>query len=84
MRIYCHVFKGYVVEPVAFPTPDEKSRHFLWRFWKRLPKDGLIAIFDRAWYGRVMVEHIKTLKIINEAIEARLKKLDDKPKKGRK
>ena len=51
--------RGYVVEPIASPTPDEKDRHFLWRFWKRLPKDGHIVIFDRTWYGRVMVERIE-------------------------
>jgi len=51
--------RGYEVMPIASPTPDEKNRHFLWRFWKRLPKDGHIAIFDRTWYGRVMVERIE-------------------------
>ena len=51
--------RGYVVEPIASPTPDEKNRHFLWRFWKRLPKDGHIVIFDRTWYGRVMVERLE-------------------------
>jgi len=51
--------RGYEVMPIASPTPDEKQRHFLWRFWKRLPKDGHVAIFDRTWYGRVMVERIE-------------------------
>ena len=48
--------RGYEVQPIASPEPHEKARHFLWRFWTRLPKDGHIAIFDRTWYGRVMVE----------------------------
>ena len=45
--------------PIGSPTPDEKQRHFLWRFWTRLPKDGHTAIFDRTWYGRVLVERIE-------------------------
>ena len=51
--------RGYEVFPIASPEPHEKARHFLWRFWTRLPKDGHIAIFDRTWYGRVMVERLE-------------------------
>ena len=51
--------RGCEVHPIASPEPHEKARHFLWRFWTRLPKDGHIAIFDRTWYGRVMVERIE-------------------------
>lgn len=51
--------RGYEVHPIASPEPHEKARHYLWRFWKRLPKDGHIAIFDRTWYGRVMVERLE-------------------------
>lgn len=51
--------RGYEVHPIASPTPGEKARHFLWRFWTRLPKTGHIAIFDRTWYGRVMVERLE-------------------------
>ncbi|MEG0616096.1 MAG: polyphosphate:AMP phosphotransferase [Oscillospiraceae bacterium] len=51
--------RGYEVLPIAAPEPHEKSRHYLWRFWNRLPKTGHIAIFDRSWYGRVMVERIE-------------------------
>lgn len=51
--------RGYEVHPVASPEPHEKARHYLWRFWNRLPKDGHIAIFDRTWYGRVMVERLE-------------------------
>ena len=45
--------------PIASPTPDELRHQYLWRFWNRLPKDGHVAIFDRTWYGRVMVERIE-------------------------
>lgn len=51
--------RGYEVHPIASPEPHEKSRHYLWRFWNRIPKDGHIAIFDRTWYGRVMVERLE-------------------------
>ena len=51
--------RGYEVFPIASPEPHEKNRHYLWRFWTRLPKDGHIAILDRSWYGRVMVERIE-------------------------
>lgn len=51
--------RGYEVHPIASPQPYEKARHYLWRFWTRLPKTGHIAIFDRTWYGRVMVERIE-------------------------
>ncbi len=51
--------RGYVVHPIASPEPHEKARHYLWRFWNRLPKTGHIAIFDRTWYGRVMVERLE-------------------------
>ena len=51
--------RGYEVHPIAAPEPHEKARHFLWRFWTRLPERGHIAIFDRTWYGRVMVERIE-------------------------
>ena len=51
--------RGYIVHPIASPEPHEKARHFLWRFWNRLPKTGHIAIFDRTWYGRVMVERLE-------------------------
>lgn len=51
--------RGYEVHPIASPEPHEKARHYLWRFWTRLPKEGHIAIFDRTWYGRVMVERLE-------------------------
>ena len=51
--------RGCEVLPIASPTPDELHRQYLWRFWTRLPKTGHIAIFDRSWYGRVMVERLE-------------------------
>lgn len=51
--------RGYQVVPIAAPTDEEKSHHYLWRFWKQLPKAGHITIFDRSWYGRVMVERVE-------------------------
>lgn len=51
--------RGYVVNPVAAPNDAEKAHHYLWRFWQHFPKDGHVAIFDRSWYGRVMVERIE-------------------------
>ena len=49
------------VWPIGRPTADEQSRHYLWRFWQRLPLPGQIAIFDRSWYGRVLVERVEGL-----------------------
>lgn len=51
--------RGYEVVPIAAPDKHEISRHYLWRFWNRVPKTGHITIFDRSWYGRVMVERIE-------------------------
>ena len=51
--------RGYRVNPTASPNDIEKAHHYLWRFWKNMPKDGHIAIFDRTWYGRVLVERIE-------------------------
>lgn len=49
----------FQVWPIAAPTTEEKDRHFLWRFWKRLPGKREIAVFDRSWYGRVAVERVE-------------------------
>ena len=51
--------RGYDVHPIAAPQGDDKTHHYLWRFWRRLPEAGQIAIFDRSWYGRVMVERVE-------------------------
>ncbi|TNE42508.1 MAG: polyphosphate kinase [Sphingomonadales bacterium] len=49
----------YQVWPISAPTEEEKDRHFLWRFWRRLPAGQNIGIFDRSWYGRVLVERVE-------------------------
>lgn len=51
--------RGYQVNPTASPNDIEKVHHYLWRFWNNMPKAGHVAIFDRTWYGRVMVERIE-------------------------
>jgi len=51
--------RGYEVVPVGPPTTEEKARHYLWRFWRDVPKAGHITIFDRSWYGRVLVERVE-------------------------
>jgi len=51
--------RGYAVHAIAAPAGEDKTHHYLWRFWRRLPERGQIAIFDRSWYGRVMVERIE-------------------------
>src|SRR5215813_12834766 len=51
--------KSTQVWRIGAPTPDEQGRHYLWRFWDRLPAPGNWTIFDRTWYGRVLVERIE-------------------------
>jgi polyphosphate:AMP phosphotransferase len=51
--------RGYEVVPIAAPTAEEKAHHYLWRFWRHIPKAGHITIFDRTWYGRVLVERVE-------------------------
>jgi len=53
--------RGFRVDPPSPPSEDEKPRPFLWRFWVKLPPDGAIGVFDRSWYGRVLVERIDGL-----------------------
>ncbi len=47
------------VYSIVKPTPEENSHHYLWRFWNKLPPYGHLAIFDRSWYGRVLVERVE-------------------------
>ncbi len=49
----------YRVIPIAAPTEEERAHHYLWRFWRRLPRAGHWTIFDRSWYGRVLVERLE-------------------------
>lgn len=51
--------RGYEVVPVAAPNDIEKAHHYLWRFWNKIPKAGHITLFDRTWYGRVLVERVE-------------------------
>lgn len=51
--------RGYSVVPIGAPTPYEKARHYLWRFWTALPPAGRITVFDRSWYGRVLDERVE-------------------------
>ena len=58
--------RGYVVYPVSSPHGEDRTRHYLYRFWRRLPEPGQIAIFDRSWYGRVLVERVEGFAKENE------------------
>ncbi|HXR06818.1 MAG TPA: polyphosphate:AMP phosphotransferase [Candidatus Acidoferrum sp.] len=49
----------YRIIPIAAPTDEERAHHYLWRFWRHLPPAGMVAIFDRSWYGRVLVERVE-------------------------
>lgn len=51
--------RNYRVFPIGKPTDEEKSHHYLWRFWRHIPPAGTVAIFDRSWYGRVLVERLE-------------------------
>jgi polyphosphate kinase 2 (PPK2 family) len=51
--------RGFMVYPISAPEGEDKTRHYLYRFWRRLPELGQIAIFDRSWYGRVLVERVE-------------------------
>lgn len=53
--------RGYIVHPISAPQPHELRYHYLQRFWRKLPQHGQIGIFDRSWYGRVLVERIENL-----------------------
>jgi polyphosphate kinase 2 (PPK2 family) len=51
--------RDYRVIPIAKPTDEEKQHHYLWRFWRHIPHAGRVSIYDRSWYGRVLVERIE-------------------------
>jgi polyphosphate:AMP phosphotransferase len=51
--------RQYQVIPVAAPTEEERAQPYLWRFWRHMPRRGRFAIFDRTWYGRVLVERVE-------------------------
>lgn len=49
----------YNVIPIAAPTDEERAQPYLWRFWRHIPRRGRVTIFDRSWYGRVLVERVE-------------------------
>jgi polyphosphate kinase 2 (PPK2 family) len=51
--------RRYQVIPIAAPTDEERAQHYLWRFWRHLGRAGRVTIFDRSWYGRVLVERVE-------------------------
>jgi len=51
--------QDYRVVSIAAPTEEERAHHYLWRFWRRLPRAGHVVVFDRSWYGRVLVERVE-------------------------
>ena len=51
--------RDFRVIPVSKPTDEEKAHHYLWRFWRHLPRAGMVTIYDRSWYGRVLVERLE-------------------------
>lgn len=53
--------QDYRVVPIGAPTDEELAHHYLWRFWRQLPRAGRMVIFDRSWYGRVLVERVEGL-----------------------
>lgn len=53
--------RHYQVIPIAAPTDEERAHHYLWRFWRHIPRAGQITIYDRSWYGRVLVERVEGL-----------------------
>lgn len=53
--------RGFKVWPISAPNDVDKARHFLYRFWERVPPVGAISVFDRSWYGRVLVERVEGL-----------------------
>jgi polyphosphate kinase 2 (PPK2 family) len=51
--------RDYQVIQIAAPTDEEAAHNYLWRFWRHLPRAGRVTIYDRSWYGRVLVERIE-------------------------
>jgi polyphosphate:AMP phosphotransferase len=51
--------RDYQIVPVAAPTEEERAQPYLWRFWRQIPRQGRVTIFDRTWYGRVLVERVE-------------------------
>jgi AMP-polyphosphate phosphotransferase len=49
----------YRIIPVSVPTDEERAQHYLWRFWRHVPRAGMVTIYDRTWYGRLLVERVE-------------------------
>jgi polyphosphate kinase 2 (PPK2 family) len=58
--------RNYQVIPIAKPTDEEAAHHYLWRFWRHIPRAGQVTIYDRSWYGRVLVERVEGLATVSE------------------
>ncbi|WP_347986961.1 polyphosphate:AMP phosphotransferase [Methylomonas sp. AM2-LC] len=58
--------RNYQVIPISKPTDEEAAHHYLWRFWRHIPRAGQVTIYDRSWYGRVLVERVEGLAATNE------------------
>jgi AMP-polyphosphate phosphotransferase len=62
--------RSYTVVPIAAPTEDERAQPYLWRFWRHLPQRGRFSIYDRSWYGRVLVERVEGFAAIDDWMRA--------------
>lgn len=62
--------RDYRVIPIAAPTDEERAHHYLWRFWRHLPRAGRVTVFDRSWYGRILVERIEGFALVDEWMRA--------------
>ncbi|HET7833939.1 MAG TPA: polyphosphate:AMP phosphotransferase [Gallionella sp.] len=51
--------RAYHIVPIAAPTDEERAQPYLWRFWRHIPRTGKVTVFDRSWYGRVLVERVE-------------------------
>jgi polyphosphate kinase 2 (PPK2 family) len=66
----CLDARDYRVIPIAAPTDEESAQHYLWRFWRHLPRSGRVTVFDRSWYGRVLVERVEGFALTDEWMRA--------------
>lgn len=58
--------RNYQVIPIAKPTDEEFAHHYLWRFWRHIPRAGQVTIYDRSWYGRVLVERVEGMASVSQ------------------
>lgn len=62
--------RHYKVIPIAAPTDEERAHHYLWRFWRHIARAGRVTVFDRSWYGRVLVERVEGFASTDEWMRA--------------